>query len=162
MKLAPASSKKLGREYSRPLELKPEQNVHTDRWDLRVDLAKGSGLGGKHLHYHRLVGLACKKTWNSPTGRKLRKPRYVETEAWDPYEVDHSNWNTLDCRLRNLKLPAAYRHRGEGRDAWQKKTLPHGRKVQMIKDILRKQSPPTKKRVAAKKCARRIAMRRKR
>ena len=131
-KLTAASTQKLGRMYGKPLKLKPEVNEETDRWDLRLDLRTAVG-GAFHTHYHRVVGLTLKKTKHGINGFPLRNPEIVSTDHWKYYEVDHVNWNNLDCRLRNLDTREQSRHRGEGRRGSHVKSLPHSTKVKLLK-----------------------------
>jgi hypothetical protein len=132
LKLSAASARKLGRAYSKPLTLIPEMHPESGRWDLRVDLARGSGNGQQHLHYHRLIGLALLETGHSKAGRKRVVPVVVAPGDWGCYEVHHVNWNNLDCRLCNLEAMQKDRHRGGGRDGWSKKVLSHAQKVLMM------------------------------
>lgn len=129
LKLAPSTAQKTGREFAAPLELKPQENKETHRWDLRVDPARGADRGAKHTFFHRLLGLSLRKTEHDTLGRKLQRRRLVPPGLWDDYEVHHKNWNNLDCRLQNLQPQAKVRHRGQGRDGWSKKAMTHKLKV---------------------------------
>ena len=137
LRLAEGSARKLGRDFSAPLSLAPEQNGDTGRWDLRVELPKLGG-GKFHARYHRIVGLALKETKEGPSGRPLGAPRLARPAEWSSYEVDHSDWNNLDCRLRNLQCRAASRHRGEGRLGWNLKKLSHDAKAAKVRKLLRR------------------------
>ena len=133
LKLALSTARRVGRAYTTPLKLTPVRNTKTQRWDLKVRLGIGAGGRQYHTTYHRLVGLSFLETTDSLAGRRLDVPILVVPRQWSKYEVDHSNWNTLDCRLRNLCVRELHRHRGEGRDKWQTKTLSHSKKVQSLR-----------------------------
>ena len=70
---------------------------------------------------------------------------------WSSYEVNHRNWNTLDCRVVNLEPQERARHRSEGRLGWSKKSMSHAEKVRGVAQILKKIAgtiaPPPRKRV---------------
>lgn len=137
LKLTPSSAKRLGREFAeQPLMPKPEKNEQTGRWDLRLDLSTGNKCF--HMHFHRLVGLCLKQTNQDALGRKLQRPMYVKAENWELYEVNHRNWNNLDCRLYNLVPEHARRHRGEGRRGWHKMCLTLKDKVKQLRNPVRK------------------------
>lgn len=136
LKLAPATARKQGREFAKELDLKPQLNEETGRWDLRVDLARGGGLGQFHTFFHRVVGLCLRKAKLDAAGRKRQVAALVRPCSWEAFEVDHVNWNNLDCRPRNLQPTS--RHRGEGRDGWHLKCLTHAQKKRKVRKLLKK------------------------
>ena len=132
-----SSARKLKRSHAKALALLPQQNDATGRWDLGVYLV-ASGGARYHTFYHRVVGLTLVETEHNVKGRKLSKPKIVPEEQWDEYEVDHADWNNLDNRVRNLRVRHKLRHRGQGRDEWQKKALTHGQKARMVRQSISK------------------------
>ena len=56
-------------------------------------------------------------------------------ERYGSYQVDHRDWNNLDCRLRNLELLPAGRHLSYERWGWKKKVLKLSVKKAMVKRV---------------------------
>ena len=124
-KLKPDTIRKTGRTYGKALKLSAEVNEH-GRWDLSVRLKKVDG-SNFHTRYHRIIGLAfCKSRFNK-RGRKC-SPFIVAAADYKDFEVDHTDWDNLNCRLSNLRVLPISRHRGEGRDAWNVKSLSNERR----------------------------------
>ena len=121
MKRTPASAKRLGGDFSKPLTLRPVQNQKSFRWDLKIRLASGVGTESRNTNFHRVMGLVLKKTLHDLLGRKLRRPKKVDPAHWEEYEVDHRNKNNLDCRLVNLRPLHKGKHRGAGKKGWNKR-----------------------------------------
>merc|ERR1740129_997691 len=103
----------MGRRYGRPLALNPERDQY-GRYDLASWLADGAG-GQCHTQYHRVVGLALKKTSFDKRGREALS-HYARPADQHGHEVDHVDWDPYNCRLSNLMPLPIFRHRGEGRD----------------------------------------------
>lgn len=105
LKLQPESARKLGREFSEPLKLTPklDKKAGEGRWDLRVNFSTGSSGVQHRRYYHNVLGLLRTKTKFGRTGRRLHRPGYVSHLHFKDYQVDHKDWNNLDCRLRNLR-----------------------------------------------------------
>ena len=136
LKRAPATARREGYDFMEALQLKPQLNEETGRWDLRVDLAKGGGRGQKHTFFHRLLGLCLRKANYDAQGRNRPAPGRVRPTSWKHYEVDHCTWIKRVCRLRNLRPTS--RHRGEGRDGWNRKSLTHAEKVKRVRKLWKK------------------------
>lgn len=88
--------------------------------------------------YHRIVGLCLRNTEHDSNGMRVDVPFLVDPANWTAYEVDHQNWNTLDCRTTNLVPKEITRHRKDGRDGWHRKALTHAAKVKALRVVLRK------------------------
>jgi hypothetical protein len=112
-----------GRQFTAPLALRPERDA-SGRYDLSVVLADGGG-GRVHPKNHRVVGLSLLRTAVSRTGRALAAPQFVVPAHVGDLEVDHKDWDPLDCRVCNLVLSPSSLHRSAGRFGWELRSLPH-------------------------------------
>jgi hypothetical protein len=122
-RLSAAMQERTGRQFAAPLALRPERDAN-GRYDLSVTLADGGG-GRVHTKYHRVVGLSLLRTAVSRTGRALAAPQFVDPAHVGDFEVDHKDWDPLDCRVRNLVLSPSSVHRSAGRFGWERLSLPH-------------------------------------
>ena len=127
---------RVGREFGRALTLYPQLDRKHGRYDLRVDLGAGRNEDQRQvLYYHRLVALTCLTTRYDCSGRRLGYDLVVGSERYGSYQVDHKDWNNLDCRLRNLELLPAGRHLSYERFGWSKKVLKLSVKKAMVKRV---------------------------
>jgi hypothetical protein len=121
--LSAAMQERTGRQYTATLAMRPECNT-SGRYDLSVMLADGGG-GRVHTKYHRVVGLSLLRTAVSRTGRALAARQFVVPAHVGDFEVDHKDWDPLDCRVCNLVLSPSCLHRSAGRLGWERRSLPH-------------------------------------
>jgi hypothetical protein len=135
-KLEDASAKKLKREWAKkPLTLSPVKDTKSGRWDLRINLADSGAAKSKNFYYHNILGLLRSKSVHDARGRKMERPAWVPRNLWASYQVNHKNWNNLDCRLKNLEVVQRGRHEGEGRDGWNYRCLEHEEKVELVQEV---------------------------
>ena len=115
-------ARKVKRPYTKPLKLKPEKTKK--RWDLRVNLRR-VGRQGKtedwHWQYHRVAGLTLAERDRDATGKKLQNCSLVPPGEIQRYEIDHLDWDTLNCKISNLKPEPKSIHRTKGRWNWSRK-----------------------------------------
>ena len=109
-----------GRIFTKPLKCIPEKDSGGS-WDLKLNLQKSNGRKG-HMHYHRLVGLKLGKRKRDKRGRRMQRAGKGPYDLYVHYEVDHVDWNSLDCRAKNLRPVPIDIHRGLGRTGWSKKS----------------------------------------
>ncbi len=112
-----------GRQYTAPLALRPECNS-SGKYDLSVMQADEGG-GMVHTKYHRVMGLSLIRTAVLRTGRALAARQFVVPAHVGDFEVDHKDWDPLDCRVRNLVLRPSCLHRSAGRLGWERRSPPH-------------------------------------
>jgi hypothetical protein len=121
---------RVGREFGEALTLTPQLDRKYSRYDLRLDL------GVKKQYYHRVLALTCLTCRYDSLGRRLNYDVIVRGAKCSKYQVDHRDWNNLDCRLRNLQLLPIGRHTSDERFDWNKKVLKTFVKKAMIRRVL--------------------------
>ena len=128
---------RVGREFGKPLALTPQLDRKYGRYDLRLDRGAGRTSGQrKEQYYHRVLALTCLTSRYDCKGRRLVFDVLVRGGMCSKYQVDHRDWNNLDCRLRNLQLLPIGRHTGYERFDWSKKVLKTSVKKAKIRRVL--------------------------